>query len=493
MEKSVVNLSLISHTNAGKTTLLRTLLRKDVGEVRDAAHVTAGNDVFIAVETAEEQLALWDTPGFGDTSRLLNRIQRMDQKLMWFFSQAWDRLANKALWSSQMALRNVRDDADVVLYLINASEPLQEGHFVDQEMEILSWLNKPVLILLNQTGVPRLPEEELAELKIWADHLRQFSIVKGVLNLDAFTRCWVQEDQLMSHVEEVVPEGKKAAFTKLKKEWHKRNEETFSRSMEILAHQLTANAAEGYAVKPASLIQKMGFKRAELNREYSEVRQKLSESLATRVEDTMNKLIEVHELDGKGSRDSLLGTARENFAEPQQVEASVWAAAASVVTGALAGLIVDLKAGGLTFGGGAILGGIGGGLGTWGLIKTYHLVHGQDNKLHWSKEHFREQIKLSLLSYLAVAHFGRGRGNWKDDVKPNHWQEIVSEVVESKQSTIDKFWDDASTLKSEYTELNREMEQLVRGLGREILDRLYPKEPASFVPQKELSGLTTGE
>ena len=37
---NAVALSLISHTNAGKTTLARTLLGRDVGEVRDEAHVT---------------------------------------------------------------------------------------------------------------------------------------------------------------------------------------------------------------------------------------------------------------------------------------------------------------------------------------------------------------------------------------------------------------------------------------------------------------------
>jgi peptide subunit release factor RF-3 len=35
-----VDLALVSHTNAGKTTLARTLLARDVGEVRDAPHVT---------------------------------------------------------------------------------------------------------------------------------------------------------------------------------------------------------------------------------------------------------------------------------------------------------------------------------------------------------------------------------------------------------------------------------------------------------------------
>ena len=40
MEPATVTLSLISHTNVGKTTLARTLLRRDVGEVFDQAHVT---------------------------------------------------------------------------------------------------------------------------------------------------------------------------------------------------------------------------------------------------------------------------------------------------------------------------------------------------------------------------------------------------------------------------------------------------------------------
>ena len=35
-----IHLSLVSHTNIGKTALARTLLNQDVGEVRDAPHVT---------------------------------------------------------------------------------------------------------------------------------------------------------------------------------------------------------------------------------------------------------------------------------------------------------------------------------------------------------------------------------------------------------------------------------------------------------------------
>ena len=47
-----VALSLVSHTNVGKTTLARTLLRRDVGEVRDEAHVTESAARELLIETA---------------------------------------------------------------------------------------------------------------------------------------------------------------------------------------------------------------------------------------------------------------------------------------------------------------------------------------------------------------------------------------------------------------------------------------------------------
>ena len=46
-----IALSLISHTNAGKTTLARTLLQRDVGEVRDAPHVTEFSEDHLLLRT----------------------------------------------------------------------------------------------------------------------------------------------------------------------------------------------------------------------------------------------------------------------------------------------------------------------------------------------------------------------------------------------------------------------------------------------------------
>jgi predicted GTPase len=74
-DATAINLSLISHTNAGKTTLVRTLLGQDVGEVRDAAHVTGEATPYVLLQDGGDTLLLWDTPGFGDTARLLKRLK----------------------------------------------------------------------------------------------------------------------------------------------------------------------------------------------------------------------------------------------------------------------------------------------------------------------------------------------------------------------------------------------------------------------------------
>ena len=46
-----IALSLMTSTNAGKTTLARTLLSRDVGEIRDAPHVTTEAAFFRLIDT----------------------------------------------------------------------------------------------------------------------------------------------------------------------------------------------------------------------------------------------------------------------------------------------------------------------------------------------------------------------------------------------------------------------------------------------------------
>jgi len=160
-----VQLALISHTNAGKTTLARTLLGRDVGEVRDAPHVTEIAQVHGLLASSEgDVLQLWDTPGFGDSARLVARLRHADNPIGWILREVWDRHRDRPLWCSQQAVRAARESADVVLYLANAAEDPRDAGYVAPEMQVLRWIGKPVIVLLNQVGAPRGAAEEEAEL-----------------------------------------------------------------------------------------------------------------------------------------------------------------------------------------------------------------------------------------------------------------------------------------------------------------------------------------
>ena len=164
----IVSLSLVSHTNAGKTTLARTLLGRDIGEVRDAPHVTEFADAHVLVETsAGDRLLLWDTPGFGDSVRLVRRLRQSEHPIGRFLSEVWDRWKDRPFWASQQAIRNTRDEADVLLYLVNASESIEAAGYVQPEMELLGWIGKPVVVLVNQLGAPRAGDVEAAEVARW--------------------------------------------------------------------------------------------------------------------------------------------------------------------------------------------------------------------------------------------------------------------------------------------------------------------------------------
>jgi predicted GTPase len=148
-----VELVLVSHTNSGKTTLARTLLGRDVGEVRDAPHVTELADAHLLLESrAGDRLMLWDTPGFGDSSRLVQRLRLADNPIGWLLREVWDRHRNRPFWCSQQAVRAARASSDVILYLVNAADPPRDAGYVAAEIQVLQWIDKPVLVLLNQAA-----------------------------------------------------------------------------------------------------------------------------------------------------------------------------------------------------------------------------------------------------------------------------------------------------------------------------------------------------
>lgn len=434
-----IHLSLVSHTNIGKTTLARTLLGRDIGEVADRAHVTETTDDFVLARTPEGcELILWDTPGFGNSVALAKRLEGRSNPVGWFLSEVWDRVANKSLWLNQKALKHVKETSSVVLYLVNATELPDSAPYVSAEMRILEWIGKPVIVLLNQMGEPKPPEAEQAEVDRWINAMSSYPIVKSVLPMDAFARCWVQEFTLFDAIAKALPEELHATFDALREVWSRKRRAAYNASIQALAHYLEKLANDREVVGTASIVDQIKFlgKRLGLfkNETNSDPIGAAQTALASRAADEFcaltDKLIEINALKGKGIRKELLQRMQSDWKVSRSVPLAPAAVAGAVSTGTISGLATDVATGGLSFGLGTLVGTVIGAIGGAGLATRYN----QKKELAattvtWSKKAFENFYIDSLLLYLAVAHFGRGRGNWSKSEYPSFWTMTVLDVI----------------------------------------------------------------
>ena len=427
-DANTISLSLVSHTNVGKTTLARTLLSQSVGEVRDEPHVTDTADRFELAETPQgDLLLLWDTPGFGDSARLAKRLIQSDKPIGWFVSQVWDRFADRALWSSQQAVHNVREEADVVLYLVNAAENPEDAGYVEPEMKILAWIGKPIIVLLNQMGPPAGHSAEEAEIERWRTYLTRFGNVHQVLALDAFARCWVQEGALLQAVEPLLPQDKREAFARLNRLWQNQRRQTFDQSMHLLATRLAGTALDRERISNSSLkdqLREVGKVLGVTRSPQQDAKQVAMNLLAERLNDSIrqstDELIKANGLTGHAT-DEVLSRMADHYDVTENLNEGHAAVVGGIVTGAIAGLKADFLAGGLTLGGGMIAGGVLGALGGAGLARGYNMVRGIDAiTVTWTDAVMNRLVQSSLLTYLAVAHSGRGRGAWAQSEHPAH-------------------------------------------------------------------------
>ncbi|MEJ7807293.1 MAG: DUF3482 domain-containing protein, partial [Telluria sp.] len=427
-----IQFALISHTNNGKTTLARTLVGVDVGEVRDAAHVTVLAEEHTLLKTEQgDTLQLWDTPGFGDSVRLLRRLAMAGNPIGWFLREVFDRYRDKPFWLSQQALRTARDSADVVLYLVNSSELPKDAGYLPAEMKILEWLGKPVVVLLNQMGPPRPAQDEDAEQARWKQHLDQYTIVRDVLALDAFARCWVHERVFYEAVGKVLDDAKRPGYARLLAVWQANNQFRFQEAMRVTAGQLASAARDSQPIDVAdasflqSAMKAVGLAKTADQQRQEKAMGQLVERLNAGIGETTRVLLKLHQLD-PGEAAKINARVRENFKVRAPVDKAQAGLLGAVVSGAATGLSADLMAGGLTFGAGALLGGVVGALTMAGAAWGFNTQTDRNKTtVEFADEFLHTLLVGSVLRYLAVAHFGRGRGNFVEGEAPAFWQAEV--------------------------------------------------------------------
>jgi small GTP-binding protein len=150
---SAINIAVVGHSNAGKTSLIRTLLRDDqFGDIDEAAGTTRYVEKSAIHSADAEVLDLFDTPGFEDSSALLQALEvlsktvdgNMSAQLLKMFIE---RSADYPEFEQEIKVLRQSLNSDVLLYIIDVREPLL-GKYSD-EVEILSMAGKPILPVFN--------------------------------------------------------------------------------------------------------------------------------------------------------------------------------------------------------------------------------------------------------------------------------------------------------------------------------------------------------
>jgi hypothetical protein len=443
--KATIELVLASHTNLGKTSLARTLLGRDVGEVRDEAHVTQFSDRYTWQDAAQgESLKLWDTPGFGDSQRLLKRLQRAGTLRGWLLTEVWDRWLYPGFHFSQKVLRTVQDEADVVLYLVSAAEPPTAAAYLDSEMELLECIGKPVIVLINQLASDQDIAQEAADVQQWQQSCARFPHVVGVLPLDAFARCWVQEYVLLQTIQGALPdEESRKLMGRLIVAWRNDGRRVLGEAMQVLAGCVARCAVARVPVTPAGGLQSPvgGL----LKGGGSPKRQKAAQDIlgAQMVSDTGQALAELatlYRLDATVEND-IAAQLSHLYHPSKAVSETRVTLLSAVLAGMLSGLAADIATGGLTLGGGMIVGGLAGAFGGKAAAAGYNRVIGKDDAwVEWDAQALDAVFARLAMCYLIVAHAGRGRG--KTVLKREHprWLELVPALVEKERERLHAIW-----------------------------------------------------
>jgi hypothetical protein len=123
-----------------------------------------------------------------------------------------------------------------------------------------------------------------------------------------------------------------------------------------------------------------------------------------------------------------------------------------------------------------VLGGLLGAAGARGLASAYNLVRGSDaTTVCWSGEFLTGRVAAAVLRYLAVAHFGRGRGDYVASEYPPHWGPVVDAAVSLRRALLEALWSAAAS-GTAAAALESRLRPQLEAIATDVLERLYPPQ-----------------
>ena len=149
MTDAPVTLAVVGHTNAGKTSLLRTLTRRsDFGEVSSRPGTTRHVESVDLKADGATAVRLFDTPGLEDATALLDHLKALPGQTPVDRVHAF--LAGpeaRGVFEQEAKVLRRLLDVDAALYVIDCREPVLPKY--RSEIEILASCARPVMPVLN--------------------------------------------------------------------------------------------------------------------------------------------------------------------------------------------------------------------------------------------------------------------------------------------------------------------------------------------------------
>ncbi|MEN2750912.1 DUF3482 domain-containing protein [Psychrobacter sp. FBL11] len=380
-----LKLAVVGHTNTGKTSILRTLLR-DVyfGEVKNEAATTRHVEraQLTDNQTGEVLVTLYDTPGLEDASGLMDwledntasrrdGIERLQQFLATDIAQGGDALGSSEDYSQEAKVIRQLLASDMAIYVVDAREPVL-GKYKD-ELTILSWAAIPVMPVFNFT------DSQDANIDEWQTMLARRNLhISTRFDSVAFEfademRLWQNLATMLTHAE-------------MLEQLMERRTENWARLYDE-ANIIIAD----FLLNVAAFVQ-------EINEDDDPmpVLQQMQEAVRQSERSMQHKLLNLYKFyDNAVAATPLeLQAYQQDPFDPELLKSYGIRTTSGAAAGALLGLGIDAAALGTTLGLGAAIGGIAGGL----LSNTGSIA----DKLSGVKRLYIDPATLTLLATRAM-------------------------------------------------------------------------------------------
>lgn len=429
-EPTLFRVGVVGHTNAGKTSLMRTI-------ARDAGFGAVSPSPGTTVEVASVKLFaagvpradFRDTPGLEDPIGLLEfidglRTDRRDDGPSLIERFLGTEESRDTFENESKALRQART-ADLVLYVVDARDRVLPRH--SDEIELLNRCGKPVLPVLN------FVTDHEARVDEWRDALARLGL-HATASFDTVVYESLDEQRLFEAMR-VLAGDFREDIDALVKDRRNRRRKSIDRASRAIAEMLVDAAAYLQPVPPVPAED--DALRAERKREAEEA---LQTALREHERLTFHSILAAFEFQTEDAETALLectdGRLGIDLFSREAMRQAGFGAIAGAAGGAASGAAIDLVLGGMSLGAASALGALIGGTFGSGATQSRRLYR----RLRGANDLHVGDLTLKLLMSrsvdLARAILRRGHAD-ESRVRPDEValeKSVLDQVVKALKS-----------------------------------------------------------